>query len=378
MIHTRQGLEELARAASSAAVVGLDTEGDGFYRYRARLCTLQLAMPGRIALVDTLALEDLEPLRELLGAARPEKILHDCFYDARMLAQSGIPLAGVYDTSVAARFLGDVATGLGSLLLAHLGVEVPKEHQRADWGARPLPEDQLAYLENDVAHLEPLAEVMRARCADAGITDEVAEECRYALACAALPEEPSLPWTRVKGVHELRSGRQRAVLRELCLLREALAEADDVPPFRIFPNALLLAVAKRPPRSAVEAKAFGSLRRHARQLPKILEAVERGMSQAEVPQAELQVFRPVPPTPAEREQRKSLEAALSGWRRSEAEARQVTIHVVLPGHCLRALVARAPTELEQPRQIAGLGECRVERYGAALLKCMKSALADPS
>src|SRR5690606_19744788 len=124
--------------------IALDIEGDGFHRYRARLCTMQLAGAGAPVALDTLAIRDLTPLAPLLGPHGPVKVLHDASFDARMLARRGVTLARVFDTSIAARFLGERATGLASLLARHLGVELAKDEQQGDWGARPLTGEQRA------------------------------------------------------------------------------------------------------------------------------------------------------------------------------------------------------------------------------------------
>ena len=48
------------------------------------------------------------------------------------------PLGNVFDTAIAARFLGFAATGLASLLAQLFEVQLPKHMQQADWGERPL------------------------------------------------------------------------------------------------------------------------------------------------------------------------------------------------------------------------------------------------
>ena len=375
MIDSAEALEPVVRAGLASPSIAVDAEGDGLYRYRARLCTLQIAAGATIAVVDTLAVTDRARLAALLGPSGPEKILHDAAFDARLLAQEGVTLGHVFDTAAAARFLGEVSTGLSSLLAAVLGVHVEKDLQQADWGKRPLDEASVAYLEEDVRHLGALAEALRERCAAAGILEEVRIESAYG---ARAPREADvLPWTRVKGAGELRRGTERAILREVALVRERFAEADDVPPFRVLPNALLLALARRGLEGSQgsqgsQGSVLGRVRR--RELSEALrEAIARGAEAGEVPAEELAVFRPPPPPPAEREAQKKRERALLAWRARASEERGVGLQVVLPGHCLRALAARGALDAEELAGIEGLGACRLERYGAALVAVLAGA-----
>jgi ribonuclease D len=375
VIDTAADLEELARALAATPAIGIDTEGDGLYRYRARLCTIQIAFPGgRVALVDTLALGDRSPLIAALGSEGPEKVLHDCAFDARLLAAAGLPLRRVFDTSIAARFLGEVATGLATLLEKNLGVKVSKDLQQADWGIRPLSEEAIAYLEEDVRYLLPLAEMLRERCREAGILDEVLTESAWATEQGGGEEpieDPRPAWIRIKGATDLRTGAQRAVLRELASLRERIAEEEDVPPFRVMPNAALLAIARRaaerPATIASRPDLEGSLR----------DAVARGLAESDAPEGELLMLRPPPPPLEVRELRKKRESALSTWRTAEAAARGVHPQVVLPGHCLRELAGRGASEPDELLAIGGIGQHRVDRYGAALIEVLAS-IAPPA
>ncbi|UJR78829.1 ribonuclease D [Sandaracinus amylolyticus] len=374
MIDRPEELERLARALAAAPAIGLDTEGDGLYRYRTRLCTMQIAHPQGVALIDTLALADRRALAPIIGESGPEKVLHDCAFDARLLAREGLPLANVFDTAVAARFLGEVSTGLSSLLDKHLGVTIGKDLQQADWGKRPLDAAELAYLEQDVRDLLPLASVLRDRCADAGILDEVRVESAWAASANAEPEEePGPAWLRVKGAGDLRTGAQRAVLREIAALRERIAQEEDVPPFRVLPNPVLIVIARKMPRDRAALDSIHALAKRPELATEVLDAVGRGLDAREVPREELDVLRPPAPPFEQRERRKRLETALTAWRKREAEERGVNVQVVLPGHCLRDLAGRAPRDERALLEVPGFGECRVVRYGRAVIEIVKDA-----
>ena len=71
----------------------------------------------------------------------------------------------LFDTQIAARFLGSNTPNLGSVLESFLGVAIRKsrELQRSDWALRPLSASALEYASNDVQHLIRLAQTLRER-----------------------------------------------------------------------------------------------------------------------------------------------------------------------------------------------------------------------
>ncbi len=365
LIEDERDLRELI-ARIDHAPVAFDVEGDGLFRYRPRLCTIQLASRDEIAIVDTLRIS-LAPMRGMLGRDGPRKIVHDAAFDARLLAEHGIALGCVFDTSVAARFLGETATGLSSLVHKYLGVTLAKEKQQADWGKRPLDPHDVAYLEGDVKHLHELADALLARVCEKGIELEVAEECDYVVERAATSEpDPVPPWTRIKGALELPPD-IRVALRELALERELVAEDLDVPPFKVATNEVLLAIAHARPRRRNELASIpgASRGRAGRCASRWLDAIDRSRDMIDVPDEERAPKR-VPPR-EERERQKVRHKALSAWRKRVAAERDVDPQVVLPGHCLNDLVRRGARNPQELAAIAGLGWFRIERDGSALI-----------
>ena len=380
LIDTEDALVALARSLAGAESLALDVEGDGLFRYRARLCTLQLATPEHLAIVDTLALRDLSPLAPLFGPDGPQKLLHDAAFDARLLREQGLPLGRVLDTAVCARFLGEPAQGLAALLDKHFGLTLPKDRQRADWGVRPLDEHAVRYLAGDVLHLHGLAERLLGAARELDIVAEIEEECLYVLSRAADEPAPSPPaWTRVKGGLELPPV-ARAMLRELCSAREDEAQRRDVPPFKVLGNEALLAIARRHPRTRHDLRAIGGdvAVRHTDFAEQLLEAIRRGEALGEVPVEELRPTQGRVPTNAERNALRAREKALQTWRRTAATARGVDPQVVLPGHCLSLLAERDADTLDALSSVRGLGAVRLERHGEALLATLAAVRTGPA
>ena len=374
---TEADVERIVERCHRAPRLAVDVEANGLFVYRARLCTVQLAWEEgdgiAVAVIDTIA-TSVRPLAPIFGPEGPVKVLHDLTFDARLLDESGAPLARVRDTSVAARFLGFQATGLASLLASELGVTIDKHLQQHDWSRRPLTDEQLVYLAGDVRDLlaldDHLGELSRAR----EIEDEIAEECQHKLATAKNPPRDTRPgYVRIKGASAL-DPVGRAVLRRLCRVREDAAEAADVPPFKVVGNETLLAIAAKLPadRAAIQALPGGASGRAGPLGAAFLHAVAAGIKDGDVPEDERAAF--LPPR-VDREQiakRRAVEARISAFRRAEARLRGVDEQVVLPGHCAQEL---ADALLAHPSgdpglgaavaRISGLGACRIARYSSA-------------
>jgi ribonuclease D len=337
--------------------LALDTEGDGMFRYRTRLCTLQLASANELAIVDTLA---VDPARfaALFSAEGPEKVVHDASFDARLLAANGAVLGNVFDTAIAARYLGIQATGLASLLASLFEITLPKHMQMADWGARPLDDEAIAYLENDVRHLLALRDTLLERVRAAEIEDEVREECAYVLAEAARAEPERTPYARVKGA-QLRSPKERARLFELAEARDAIARELDEPVARVIANELLIRLATLEPTvEEVEKRLSVRVRPFAARLH---EAYARAAQRSDAPSGgEPGEYL----SPSEIVRRKKRRSLLLEWRTAEATQREVDPQVVLPGHCLQELV-KLPS-LDQLATVPGLGTARITRYAQRL------------
>src|SRR5262249_7156489 len=106
LVRSRGELEGLVSRLAKAPRLGVDVEANGLFAFRASLCVLQIAWPEadsmQVAIVDPLGPGlDLAPLQPILGPGGPIKVLHDLTFDARMLAEVGLPLDRVSDTSVA-------------------------------------------------------------------------------------------------------------------------------------------------------------------------------------------------------------------------------------------------------------------------------------
>lgn len=354
----------LSRVAG-VTTLALDTEGDGMFRYRTQLCTVQLCAGQQIAVIDTLRVPAAPLLSSLLGSGGPEKIIHDASFDARILFAHGVVLGNVFDTAVAARFLGFPSTGLSSLLLKLFGLHLPKHQQQADWGLRPIDAEAMRYLENDVRYLPDLFASLLEAVRERDIEPEVREECAYLLGEAQRPEVVEAAWMRIKG-SALCPAPQRARLYELAQVRESFARERDLPPARLLASELLLRIARD------EDTDRATLERLLGSKADLADAFEQALARArgvrDAPRDQVERLLPEGPSAAELSRRKRRKAWLSEFRAKEAKVRAVDLQVVLPGHCLSDLVDLPVFTADSLRSVRGFGACRFERYGAQLLQ----------
>jgi ribonuclease D len=240
-------LEALARRIEGEPRVALDTESNSFHAYRERVCLLQISIAGADFIVDPIAV-DVRPLGAVLGGER-ELVLHGADYDVRCLRREfGWDLGRIFDTMIAARRLGSKELGLAALVQSHFGVRLTKEHQRADWGRRPLTPSQLHYAALDTHFLLPLHDILSAGLSQGGGADEARREFdRIAAARAHARVFDPEGWRKLKGAREL-DVEGKKVLRALWIAREELASEIDKPPFKVIPETALVLLARLRPR----------------------------------------------------------------------------------------------------------------------------------
>jgi ribonuclease D len=364
-------LSRAAQALAAAPEVALDTEGDSLHHYPERLALLQLARPdGGVWLVDPLAVKDLTPLIPVFAESRPLLLVHAGDNDLSHLKRRyGFAFRSIFDTAIAARFLGGKALGLDTLLETWLGVTLPPSRQRDDWSARPLTSAQIEYAAADVRHLFSLKERLTEELRAIGRLAWVEEECA-ALAAQVVLERPPDPdaWMSVKGAREL-SVRNLAALRELYELRESLARAADRPPFKILSEEILLELARTLP---VDSQALATIRGVTPRVigrwgGALLAAIQRAQAvdEAMLPQWPR---RPRPSIPGAVSRRVE---ALRKWRAAATERIGLEPGVLLPNRLISLIAEAAPRSVEALVAIEGVRRWRAEQFGSELIAALE-------
>ena len=369
-VQSADALAAVVRALDGVPEVAVDTEGDSLHHYPARLSLVQLAgADGDTWLVDPLAVEDLRPLGRVFGDPRTTTLFHAGDNDlVDLKRRHGLPFARVFDTSVAARFLGAPALGLDVLLTTYLGIDLPPSRQKDDWSERPLSEAQLRYAAADVEYLQPLKARLEEELTRVGRLAWVEEECA-ALAAQPVAERVTDPaaYAGLKGARDL-SARGRAILRELYELRETLARRLARPPFKVLNDDVLvrLAVAVPPDREHLAAITGMTPRVIARWGDDVLAAIARGLA---LPESDLPVLerRPRPNVPAA--VRRRIER-LRTWRTEATPRFGLEPGVLLPNRLIGTVADAAPGDLEALARVEGFRRWRVEAFGSEILAAL--------
>ncbi len=236
MISTPEHLADFTSRLDTHKVIGLDTEADSLHSYYEKVCLVQVCSPDGYFLVDPLA-EGLDLSVFYASLTAHTLIIHGADYDLRLLGRHpSFAATEIFDTSIAARFLGLEQIGYAALVQKFFDVTLCKASQRADWGRRPLPPRMEEYALNDVRYLLPLAEILENQLKELGRWEWYDQSRDAMVQSAREPRERDLEnaW-RVNGSSKL-APHEAAVLRALWHWRDAEASAWDRPTFHVISN----------------------------------------------------------------------------------------------------------------------------------------------
>jgi ribonuclease D len=250
LIQDTASLTRLCEQLRGQSWLALDTEFMRSRTYYARLCLVQVAAPDVVACVDALALTTIEPLLDIIYSPSILKIIHSARQDLEVLTDiRGRPPAPVFDTQMAASLCGfDDQIGYGALVEAITGHKLPKLHTRADWEARPLPDEQLHYAEDDVRFLRDAYRFLAGKLEALGRTSWLVEDCATLTDPALYRNDPRMAFQRLRQGQNLAPASQM-VLRELAAWREQAAQRSNLPRGWVAPDAVLLKIAQDAPHS---------------------------------------------------------------------------------------------------------------------------------
>jgi ribonuclease D len=363
LITAREHLEEVCVEFAKCPRLAFDTESNGFYAYKEKVCLIQISTPTDDYIVDPIAITNLDVLGPLFADPKIEKLFHAGEYDVLCLKRDyGFTFSNLYDTMIAARVLGIKELGLAAAIERQFGLVISKKLQRADWGKRPLTTEMIRYAQGDTHFLMRLADEQKKALVEKGRWDDAVESFHELekLEPNVKVFDPEGFW-KVVGRTDI-GGKAMAALKEVWLYREQQAASRDRAPFRVMPEDLMLRIAEALPETkealaAVKGMSSYILERFGAGL---LAAVERGRAAAPVTRPVVAEKRRM----AEDEWR--LFEALRAWRKERAEHDKVESVVILSTDSMRQIAAHACRLDGDP--LAPLSELKKTRYGEDVLR----------
>ncbi|MFC6634790.1 ribonuclease D [Microbulbifer taiwanensis] len=285
-IDSSEQLAELCAHWRRQKAVALDTEFMRSRTFYPQPALLQVGDGECCYLIDNLAIEDLQPLRDLLLDTGVTKIMHSCSEDLETLERllGAIP-EPIFDTQIAAALTG-MGAGLGyaATVKELLNIELPKSETRSDWLQRPLSEAQKNYAALDVAWLPLLYGVLIKRLRELERLEWLQEDCTALVSTARNPQPPELYYLRVKGAWRLR-GSQLAALQDLCTWREREARLRDMPRNHLLKENVCMNLAQQLPRHMATLAQPGLEGRTLRDLGEtLLQIIARAAERQDLPQ----------------------------------------------------------------------------------------------
>lgn len=260
----------------------IDTEFHREKTYFPRLALVQIGVGDRIVLIDPLTVDTslLRPLFESDSLA----VFHAAQQDLDVMTQSmGFVPSRIFDTQLAAGFIGYSSPSLVNLAASLLKVTIPKGDRLTDWLRRPLTNDQRNYAASDVVHLPELMRLINADLERRGRAEWSKEACEELRTRPVGPTDPDDAWLRVKDVRTVK-GKSRWVAQSVARWREERAMNLDIPPRHVMSDIALLSVAQRCPRNGDElssCRGIDGRLTHGNLADALLSAVRAGLSRAE-------------------------------------------------------------------------------------------------
>ena len=242
--------ESIAAIGGGSGPIAIDAERASGFRYSARAYLIQINRRGSgIHLIDPIALQDDPQIADLNRVIQSdESIIHASTQDLPCLREFGIFPTRLFDTELGARIAGCERVGLSSLCETLLGITLAKEHSAVDWSIRPLRKEWLDYAALDVEVLLDLRNAVYELLEEGG-KREFAQQDFAAIIEAPPSRVIREQWRRTSGMHLLHSRLELAIIRELWMQRDRIAQEFDIAPGRLLSDSILAEIAKRQPKT---------------------------------------------------------------------------------------------------------------------------------
>lgn len=244
-INTADQLQQYCDKIDSCPLIAFDTEFVSEDSYRPHLCLIQVAADDGLAIIDPVQVENTEPFWQLLTTPDRTVIAHAAREEVRFCYRfTGKPITGLFDTQLAAGFVGmEYPASLGTLVQRLVNKTLPKGETRTNWSRRPLSKDQITYALQDVTDLMEMYRKLH-KMVDKFERQEWLREETEVFQQKVIDGETRENWRRVSGSSGL-NPRQLETVRQLWLWRENRARTIDRLPRRVLRDDLIVELARR-------------------------------------------------------------------------------------------------------------------------------------
>jgi ribonuclease D len=369
LIDDAAALAALCERVAAVERVALDTEFHNERSYAARLMVVQLMLGDEVALVDPLRIKDLQPLADAL---RTKTIVgHALQSDLKIFADRFEQLpAAAFDTQLAAAFCGyGISISLADLVSDVVGIRLRKSQTVSDWSTRPLSEQQIEYLVDDVRHLFALQDRLQNDLIESGRYAWFEEDARRLVDPERYRADPERLYLRIPGAMRM-NRRELGILRELAVLRDRLARERDVPLKYIIPDDVMAGIVSLRPAAREELAQLRRLDSGARKAygDRIVGAVAAGLAldDAALPR------KPVRPPGSERE---AIVSCLSVLVNAIAADNELPAGLLIPRASLERVARELPATVEDVARTLEASAWRAELVAAPLHALLSGEIA---
>jgi len=369
LIKNDADLNKIVPELQKEPAIGVDLEADSMFHYQEKVCLLQISTHALNIVIDPLYVRDLSPLAPVFADARIRKVFHGADYDIRSLYRDfGIEVHSLFDTQVAAKFLGVRETGLASLLKMRFDVLSDKKYQKRDWSQRPLPAAMLRYAVQDICYLLPLADILERELMEKGLLFCVVEECEQLSGVRPNSSNNKPFFLSFKGAARL-DPRSLAILEEILCFRDKVAKHRDRPHFKVLSNKQIMEITRIKPVSKADLTGIqGFSPRLIDHMGKsLIEKVRAGLN---LPDEALPVY----PKKA-RQRLKSKESArveaLKSWRERLGEKWGVDPSLVCTSAQIQAIAVANPGKPESMECIKDIRKWQIKLFGPDICNVLR-------
>lgn len=362
IITSSDEMPDLCTSLMSERYIALDTESNSRHAYPERVCLIQIATSTNIYIIDTIAVKDINVLGSVLSDDTVVKVIQGAEYDLRCLNRDwGFTIKNIFDTALAAQFIGLEQVGLSALIETLLGKSIPKDPrmQKSDWSLRPLTLKALEYAAQDVVFLIDVAKRLIDRLTILSRRSWVSEEMGRMERIRHVAVDPETSFLSLKGSKSL-AGQEKAILKRLFAAREFEAIRRNLPPYYVLSHEKLVHMALNP--TDLPDDSFSTANSKGARFHNMLrEAILMG--QQDPPIIKLrQSYRPLPDQ-FEAERLRSLKK----WRTGIGDKLSIDPYLVWPRVSLERL-AKSPVNLDVELETFEIRKWQKEQSAASLRK----------